>query len=316
MDQYFKELEKIEKRRTAGIYFLLGNDLFMKQEFVSTLFKTDSQAEKKIFHANQNEDVAFLDNLVSFGLFASRKILVYYDIDKFTSKYRNKVLSYISKPDKMMTLIFTAEKATNNFTKDIVSKATHVKVWTPFPNQYIEFVRKQIERLGMNATGEAINLLASMTNDSLYHTFAEFEKVLINTGANRKITAEDVKKVVGGEKKYSIWDFLDAVGNKNFYKAIEICESLVQMGTPPPFFIMSLYNFFSDMYVCYEEDVNKLFGYNWQKKTQISRSLGNYRDANFGKIFHHLADSDLKSKSTGLLTEELIVPLIYEIINA
>jgi len=316
MIDYFKELKKIEKRRIENLYLLQGNDLFMKQEFVRTLFNADPNSEKKVYHGNQNEDIEFLDNLMSFGLFATKKIVVYYDIDKFTTKYKNKVLKYLEKPEKTTTLVLIAEKGNLKFVKDIAKLAKNLKVWTPFPNQYVEFINRQIKRMGMDATGEAINLLASITNDSLIHTFAEFEKVLINTGTGRKITDEDVKKVVGGEKKYNMWDFLEAVGNKNFYKAIEICEALVQMGTATPFFIISLYSFFNDMYVCFVEDVNQLFSYNWQKKKQISNSIGNYRRANFEKIFHQLNETDLKGKSTGLSTQELIVPLIYEIINA
>jgi len=64
------------------------------------------------------------------------------------------------------------------------------------------------------------------------------------------------------------------------------------------------------------EDANKLFSYNWKKKQQINKSLPNYRKANFGKIFHYLAETDLKSKSTGLSNQDLVVPLIYEIFNA
>ena len=316
MNDYFKELEKIQKRRIENVYLLQGNDLFMKQEFVRSLFNADSGSEKKVYHGNQNEDVEFLDNLMSFGLFASKKIMVYYDIDKFTTKYKNKVLKYLEKPEKTTTMVLITEKGNLKFVKDIAKLAKNMKVWTPFPNQYVDFVNRQIQRMGMDATGEAINLLASITNDSLSHTFAEFEKVLINTGTGRKITAEDIKKVVGGEKKYSMRDFIDAIGNKNFYKAIEICEALVQMGTSTPFFIISLYSFFNDMYICLVEDVNILFSYNWQKKKQISSSIGNYRKASFEKIFDHLNVTDLKGKSTGLSTLELIVPLIYEIIKA
>ncbi len=318
MNDYFKTLDKINKRKIDKIYFLQGNDIYMKQEFVRTLFNQIRDAERKIFHGNQGdtEDEDFLDNLMSFGLFSTKKIIVYYGIEKFSAKYRKKLLRYTENPDKNITLVLIAEKTTSKFVKSLISAATPVKVWTPFPNQYVGFVAEQINRMGIEITGEAVNLLTSITNDSLHHTFAEFEKVLINTGADRKITATEVKKVVGGEKKYNIYDLLDAMGNKNFYKSIEISEALAQMGTGTPFIIISMYNFFNDMYVCMVEDANKMFSYNWKKKQQISRSVPKYREANFGKIFHHLADADLKSKSTGLSNQDLVVPLIYEIFNA
>lgn len=318
MKEYFKELKKIEKRKISPVYLLQGNDIYMKQEFVKTVFQHIPDAERKIFYASQgqDEDVEFLDNLVSFGLFATKKVLVYYDIEKFTSKYRDRILKFLDSPDKNTTLILIAEKATIKFMKEISARATNIKVWTPFPNQYIEFVEQQINRMGIEITGEAVNLLASLTNDSLHHTFSEFEKVLINVGVERRVTSEAVKKVVGGEKKYNVWDFIDAVGNKNFYKAIDICDALVQMGIKAPFFIVSLYSFFNDMYVCFAEDVNKLFSYNWQKKQQISKTIGNYRKADFSKIFNLLKEADLRGKSTGLSTNELMVPLIYEIIQA
>ncbi len=318
MNDFFKELDKIQKRKISPVYFLHGNDIFMKHELSRVLFQTDNKAEKKVFYGNQgsDEDVAFLDNLVSFGLFSTKKIIVYYDIEKFTTKYRDKVLRYIKNPDTNIILVLIAEKATIKFVKEISTNAKIIKVWTPFPNQYVDFVHEQINRMGIEISGEAVNLLTSITNDSLHHTFAEFEKVLINSGSNHKITSDAVKKVVGGEKKYDMWDFIEAIGNKNFYRSIDICNGLSQMGIKTPFFIISLYSFFNDMYVCFSEDVNKLFSYNWKKKQQISSTIGNYRSADFSKIFHVLNETDLKGKSTGLSTEELIVPLIYEILNA
>lgn len=319
MDEYFKELKKIEKRKISPAYLLVGNDIFMKQEFVKTLFTHSKDAEKKIFYASQGEDeeLNFLDNLVSFGLFSTRKVLVYYDIDKFSSKYRDKILRYLDHTDKDTVLVLIMEKKpTVKFTKELQSKCKEIKVWTPRTNQFIEFVQQQIARMGIEATGEAINLLASITDDSLHHTFAEFEKVLINSGDGKRITSSEVKKVVGGDKKYSIWDFLDAIGNKNFYKAIDICDALTQMGMKPPYMILQLYNLFNDMYICFSEDPNKILAYNWQRKQQVVKTKKNYQSADFGKIFFLLNEADMKAKSTGLSTQELIVPLIYEILQA
>src|SRR6056297_3639687 len=252
MNDYFKILDRINKRKIDRIYFLQGNDIFMKQEFVKTLFNQIKDSERKIFYNTQGdaEDIAFLDSLMSFGLFSTKKVIVYYSIEKFSAKYRKKLLKYTENPDKNTTLVLIAEKTTAKFVKSLISAATTVKVWTPFPYQYVAFVAHQINRMGIEITGEGVNLLASITNDSLHHTFAEFEKVLINAGTDKKITASEVKKVVSGEKKYNIYDFLDAIGNKNFYKSIEICEALAQMGTGTPFMIISMFNFFTDIYVC------------------------------------------------------------------
>lgn len=318
MRGYFKELKHIEKQKTNPVYLLHGDDIFLKQEFVRTLFIAGPEAEKKIYYGNQgkNEDVDFLDSLVSFGLFATKKIIVYYEIEKLNTKYRGKILKYVTNPDKNTVLVLIAEKNNQKFIKDIMKYTKYLKVWTPFPENYVEFVQEQINRMGFDVTVEAVNQLVSMTSDSLHHTFSEFEKVIINTGYHRKITSDDVKNIVGGEKKYSMYDFVDAIGNKNFYKAIDICDVLAQMGTKAPYFIISLFSFFTDMYVCFSEDVNQMFSYNWKRKKQIVKSIGKYRDSDFRKIFSALHDVDIKGKSTGLSTQELIVPLIYEIIQA
>ncbi len=317
MSNYFKELKKLKKRKNEKVIFLEGNDLFMKQEFVRTLFSTYPDVERKVYYGSQNrdDDVEFLNNLLSFGLFSSKKLIVYHNIEQFTKKYGKRLLQYLENPDKNIVLILTAERKRKKLVQAISKKSYSIKAWTPYPNKYVDFVQQQATRMGIDATTEAINLLVSITNDSLHHTFAELEKVLINTGTKR-LTAEDVKKVAGGVKKYSIYDFLDEVGNKNFYKSIEICNALVQMGTTTPFFISKLYNFFNDMYVCFTEDVEQMFSYNWKKKKQIRQTIGNYRTADFGKIFHNLVETDMKAKSTQLSDEELLVPLIYEIMNA
>ena len=112
MNEFFKVLTKIEKRKIDPVYLLQGNDIFMKQEFVRTLFKINEKVEKNVYYGNpgETEDVEFLDNLMSFGLFSTKKIIVFYDIEKFSAKYRDKLLKYIQKPDQNIILVMITEK--------------------------------------------------------------------------------------------------------------------------------------------------------------------------------------------------------------
>lgn len=324
MGSFFSELNKIEKGKLDPVYILIGDDFFLQQAILKALYQSFDCDNREIFYGksqtSSKDEIAnkFLEELYSVGLFSNKKIVVFKDIDKIKRKYHQRLLSYFSSIDPNILLIMTADNKRSGLVKKIMKKATDITVYTPFPNQYEKFVSKLISRMGYKIEPKAQNILISETNDSLTHTFSELEKVLVSLEKGELITADKVKKVVGGEKQYQMYDFLDAVGNKNYYQAINICITLIKNGASVPFFATTLFNRFLDIWAyrqIHHPDKQKKPYFIRKKLNKLQKANNIYKNADFGYIFTKIREADLKGKSTSLKVEDIIIPLIFEIIS-
>jgi len=318
MASFFDEINMIEKEKLKPVYLLIGPDYFQKREITEAAIKSFGKCERENYYGGEKNDADFLQSLFSFGLFSSRKIIIYRDINKLTAAHKKKFLKYLEKPQEDILLILTAEKKQLSIISKISKTAKTIHVYTPFPSQYSGFVNRQINRMNFSIEPRALNLLVTSTNDSLSHTFAELEKILIRTGERKKIKFSDVQGVVGGEKKYEMWDFIDAIGNKNFYTAIKIGKTLIDSQVSITYIISSLSIFFINVWA-YDSIHKNSNPKNFKQKQDVRRynaGFLKYRGADFSVIIDKLLKADLQSKSVAISPDELLAPLIYEIFSA
>jgi len=323
LKSYFEAIKNFENGNIAPVYLLLGDDFYLRQNILKKAYQNAPTDEKRIYYGKEKsekdeKDNNFLEDLYSVGIFSSQKIVVYKDIDKLRSQYRNRLNNYFDSPDSDILLILTAKSKKLKFVRQISKKVNTVNVWTPFPQKYPSFVSREIKRRGYKIESQALDLLLSETDDNLSHTFSELEKVIATLGDSKKITAEAVKTIVGGEKKYQMHQFLEAVGKNNYDQAINICMNLLEEGASVPFFTASLFNYFMDTWAYYEvhhpdKDEKRYPIQKQLDKYQKSNEI--YKGANYGKIFQNIREADLKAKSTSLPSKEIIIPLIFKIME-
>ena len=325
MASYFNELDKIEKGELEPVYILVGDDFFLQQNILKSLYKSFPTDNKEIFYGDsrrsEREQIAqnFLEELYSVGLFSDKKIVVFREINKLQSKYQKRLLKYFDSIDKNTLLILTAENKRSNFVKTLIKKATNITVYTPFPDKYSRFVSRVIRRKGYRIEPGALDILISETNDSMTHTFSELEKITLSLEKGAKITTDQIEKIVGGEKEYQIYDFLDAVGNKKYYEAINICIILIKNGVSVPFFATTLYNRFLDIWAYYQihyPDKHKQTYFKQKNLNKLEKANRLYKNADFGYIFSEISKADLMGKSTSLRTEDIMIPLIIKIMDS
>ncbi len=323
MPTYFEELELIEKGEIKLIYFLYGDDLFLQEEAIRSVcqsfIKTGGLPERKVFYGGEKTDDSFIQSLVSVGMFSSRQIVIYKNINQIPISFRKQLLQYFDNPDTNTLLILTADgQKKSKFIESLKRISRVISVWTPQPRSFPSIVLGYLEKKGCEIKPDALDLLVSSTDDTLSHTFSELEKVLVFVGERKSINIDDIRFIVGGSKKYQMSDFIDAIGNGDLYNSINICITLIETGIKAPYFVSSLYNYFVNVWAYPEVHMNASEGKPWMrwKITKYGKGYENYKNSDFGFIIDRLTDVDLKSKSVNLSTEELMIPLLYEIVSA
>jgi len=318
------ELEKIEKGSLAPVYLLYGDDLYLEEEAIITLsaaFNRDSKGtvEKQIFYGAEKNDDAFIQSLVNIGMFSSQKIVIYKDLPKLSSTYRKPLLKYLDRPEPSTLLILTSGEGQKSALFSSVKKHLSVKtlsIWSPPENQFPALIQRKIKKNGLSITPDALEALVLSTNDSLSHAFAELEKISVFIADKKEIGIDAVRTVIGGEKSFQMTDFLTAVEKRNLHDAIHICLTLIETGVDTPYFISSLYSFFANVWAYKQINTKTLSYYPAElRRQQYERAYNNYREHDFKALFTLMLEADLKAKTMSIKNENLMIPLIYQLLK-
>ena len=75
----------------------------------------------------------------------------------------------------------------------------------------------------------------------------------MNLGDRKKMTEDDIEKYIGISKEYNAFEFQEAVGQKNFAKAIRMIQYFESNNKAAPIQLIlpTLYAFFSKLYAIY-----------------------------------------------------------------
>ncbi|MCD6441451.1 MAG: DNA polymerase III subunit delta [Candidatus Marinimicrobia bacterium] len=319
------DLKKIDKGQLSSVYLLYGNDIYLEEEVIKTLVEVfsrseKSQTEKIIFYGDENPNEAFIQSLSNFGMFATRRIIIYKNISKMTAGARKQLLQYLKRPEATILLILSAAGNKKSSFFDSVKRQAAVKtvsIWKPKVADFPAIIQRRLTKEGYQIDPEALGMLALSTNDSLSHSFSEIEKILVYVGDKKRITPADVRTVVGGEKNYQMSDFVNAVAEKDLYQSVRICMALIETGSKTPYFISALYSFFVNVWAFPQIHQGVKYAYYplEQRRLEYQKAYDKYRYHDFRQLFKLLLEVDIQVKSVSLKPKELMIPLIYHLIK-
>jgi len=155
----------------------------------------------------------------------------------------------------------------------------------------------------------------------------EIEKISINLENRKNITEDDIENYVGISKEYNVFELQDALGKRDFYKAIRIAQYFENNPKAGPFqFILpSLYTFFSKLQMIYSMPSNNekalaiTIGVPDWKIKEYMHAANRYNTQSVEKNMLLLHKYNLKSigindagTPDGMLLKEMIVKMIQD----
>lgn len=96
-----------------------------------------------------------------------------------------------------------------------------------------EWVQAALARLEVQAEGAAVSEILQRTGGDLRHLASQLDKLALYAGPGKRITAEDVRRVVLRSTEVKTWELTAAIGQKDLRKAISIAEALLEDGEAP-----------------------------------------------------------------------------------
>lgn len=173
----------------------------------------------------------------SVPFLSKRRLVIVTDLLKNKPAYLDELLVYLSLLPKSTSLVFLESIALSDrhpiLKLALDSDSGYVKLLTrPIGSQLERWVRQRVKDSGGRISARAVHLLATNVGNNLELLSNEIEKLVLYKG-DGQIEPEDVERLCPYVAEASIFDLVDAVGNRHGRNAARLLHSKLADGADP-----------------------------------------------------------------------------------
>lgn len=236
------ELEsKITNRSLAPVYLVLGEEDYLRDKALAVLKRAALGEEQDdgfncdVFHGDEDTADRVLSCAMEIPVFASRRLVVLKQAEKWPARETERWLPYLSAPHESTTLVFSAPKLDRRlkWTQVLMQQAVVVDC-DPLPDrQVLAWINEEAAGLGLTVQEAAAQLLKEAAGGSLYALRRELEKLSAYVPAGRPVLIDDVETLRGTEPGASVFDLTIAIGSGAPGRALTILARNLDAGEAP-----------------------------------------------------------------------------------
>ena len=225
-------IASIKEDMIYPIYSLKGNDHFLQNFFIEKLSEEyfgSSKIEKVLMLPDDMSGKEIVDRITTTDLFSTKKIFIIRDPQKVKGKASIDLANFCKNPVADCVTVFLNDDwaIKSSFLSKVEANAIQIDVQTPFANDLKKWTKFLIKKRGKTASLHVENTLIELAGDSLAHLDNEIEKICLIIGNRSAIEIEDVERFSGWERDRQRWEFLLALGEKKYSRAIFLGRNLI-----------------------------------------------------------------------------------------
>ena len=318
-------IASLKKDMIYPIYSLKGGDHFLQNFFIERLSEEYfgiSKIEKILMLPDDMSGKEIVDRITTTDLFSTKKIFIIRDPQKIKGKASIDLINFCKNPVADCVTVFLNDDWTikSSFLSKIEANAMQVDVQTPFANDLKKWTKFLIKKRGKTTSSFIENTLIEMAGDSLVHLDNEIEKICLIIDDRSVIEIEDVERFSGWERDRQRWEFLLALGEKKYSRAIFLGRNLITKSESMLSLIIPLTALFQEM--LFHKLENGTF--NGHKGYILLPPSVKKRVANFSRLFEmveienalrKLSEIDKRQKSTHSKDETELIQFIGNVIG-
>ncbi len=234
------------------VYYLKGGDQFLQSFFiqkVSESFFGDLPEEKTLMLPDDMKGKEIMDRLTMSDLFASKKLFILRNPQQLKGKAGDDLLAYCQKPNENHVLILVNDDWMNKaaFFKNLEKIIGPINTQTPYSTELNKWASYFFKERGKSVHPSVVNIMVDMAGDSVAHLNNEIEKVCIWAGDQNSISSDDIELFSGWKRERQRWEFLQALGGKNYDKAIYLGKTIITTNDTMIALIYPLTTLFQEM---------------------------------------------------------------------
>jgi DNA polymerase-3 subunit delta len=218
----------LDAGRRGGVFFLFGEEEFLKDEAVTAITTAHLDPATRDFNYDQlrgadvePETLASIANTPP--MMAEWRVLVVREVQALAANARGRatVESLLERPIPGLALILVAtlpEKTKAAFYERLKKETVAVEFPVLGSSDLPGWLMERVQERGMEIDTASARALAA-TGADLGVLVQEIAKLADYVGARKRITIEDVTAIVGSVPRQNRWDWFDMVGDARFRDA-------------------------------------------------------------------------------------------------
>lgn len=294
-------------KEVYNVYLITGSNDSVINNTVSDILKQVNcdDNNKIIYNLKENTISDVIEEANTVSLFRSNKVILVYSssIDKLDDE---ELIIYLNNYNKDVYLIFIVEKsdARKKIVKLINEKGISIDSDNVDKSYNKNYVVSYLKDNGYKMNSNVIECFLSRVSDNINDIRNELDKLFIYKLDDKNISLDDVKLITYDNTDNIIYEFTNALLEKDENKAISMYHSFIDSNMAIDYILASIYNSYKTLYQIKElnknnsiRDISKTIGKKeYYVEKMLYRSM-NYNDSELLDIIHTLAMIDKNYKS-------------------
>ncbi len=340
--QFKKLLQEIPQRQFAPVYLLMGEESYFidKLEHAITenaLSESERDFNLTIAYGKDSTASDIAVNARRYPMMAERQVIVVREAQ--TLARLAELEAYVENPNTT-TILVLAHKTKNldkrsALYKKIAKSGVVFESLSPRSYELDAYITDYLKIQNIRADAKAASMLAEAVGTNLSKLDGEVQKVVGIMGeGERVLTAEMVERYVGLSREYNVFELSKALTERNFARALKICDHFAHNPKANPFVVVCgvLFGHFQRLLIVSlmgwdakkrgarmptDSDYAKALGVSPYVVREYTAGARAYTTKSLFAIMGHLRSYDLKSKGvdvgTGMSEGELLRELVLQI---
>jgi DNA polymerase-3 subunit delta len=225
---------RIKKKQFDPVYFLTGEEPFFIDKIShmiedEVLTDDEKSFNLMVLYGIETTDDQVLSQARQYPTMASHRVVIVREAQNMRRLADSaSLLAYLQKPVPTTILVFDYKykkiDGRTELGKMLKSKTVYFQSKQLYDKDVPGFIRKQITSRGFMVSDAVVQLLAANLGTNLSKIENEIGKLVLNQNVGAEITVENVEQNIGISKDYNIFALQDALGKRDFPRAISIAD--------------------------------------------------------------------------------------------
>jgi DNA polymerase-3 subunit delta len=257
-------------------------------------------------------------------MMAERRLVVLKELEAWRAEEQEKLLPCLEQPSPQTCLVLVAEEVDGRrkLAKAAAAAGAVVEFKHPYPAQLPALIQAMAAEQKKSIEADAAELLIELKGNNLQMLAQEMEKLALYVGQGPTITREQVAESVADTKLSVVFEFTDAVGERNPDQALRVFHRMMETGEAPLAVLGMVARHFRLIWKIQALKQERKSVAEMAQETGLNRYIlektylpqaQNFSPADLGRLSSALADLDFALKSSasdrGALFERTVMEL-------
>lgn len=233
-----KFYQDLAEKKFKSVYFLHGDEPYLLNQCMSR-FKhavlTESMMDfnYSLFYAGDADVSQIKDTVETLPVFTSHRLVMVKNAQDFKDLELQELESIITNQvdsTVLVLLFFDKVDKRKKVIKTFFDRAVCVEFKKPYPNQFPQWISHICQNQNLKISTEASQRLHKLVGNNLTELEAQIFRIQDYLGEKTQIELADVNAVVSVSREENIFDFTNALGQKNRVLALEQLVNLLDQG--------------------------------------------------------------------------------------